>query len=233
MPCYSNDEYVSLMRPIPRYWKRDLFGIPTIKKSDIDITKLNNGLWLTAINNTSLEDKNKRYKIVHSFKFDFELKRYYERPYSYLKRVSSYYAVCTFDFSMHQGMEPAQIINATFMNRWSGVWLQMNGFKRVAVTVGWVDSDTFDICFAGIEDGTLLVISSLGVCKNKKSQSIFIKGYKEMRRRFPKSQVICVGNRVKGMDDDVCFVSFQESFGNHDKYYEYWQPKLFNWNYKE
>lgn len=33
------------------------------------------------------------------------------------------------------------------------------------------------------------------------------------------------------MDNDVCYVSYEESFGNHDKYNDYYQMKLFDWNY--
>ena len=65
------------------------------------------------------------------------------------------------------------------------------------------------------------------------SKDIFLKGYYEMRKRFPKSQVICVGNKINGMDDDVCYVDYSQSFGNWDKKRNYWQPSLFNWDLKE
>lgn len=129
-------------------------------------------------------------------------------------------------------MKPAQIIDATFKNRWSGMWLQSNGYERVAVTVGWVNKDTYDICFAGIEDGTLLLISTLGAIKEG-DYEIFFKGYKEMRGRFPHSQIICVGNKLPGMDDDVCYVSYEESFGTKDKYCNQWQAHFLNWDLTE
>jgi len=125
-----------------------------------------------------------------------------------------------------------KLIDATFKNRWSGVWQQTNGISKVAVTVGWVFKDTYDICFAGIEDGTLLIISTLGVC-NTFSKEVFLAGYQEMRKRFPSSQVICLGNRFDEMDADVCFVKYKNSFGNWDKYQNYWQPSFINWDNTE
>lgn len=152
MPTYSNKEYIELIRPIPKDWPLDIFGIPFIKKSNINISDLNNGKWLIGINNVNRNDRNMSKKIVHSFKFDKELERFYSKPYFMLERVSGYYATATLDFSMDLKMKPAQIINATFKNRWIGMFLQTHGYEKVIVTVGRVDKDTYDICFAGIED---------------------------------------------------------------------------------
>lgn len=232
MPIYNNENFVKIMRPIPKDRPRGIEGIPYVKKSKIDISDINNGKWLINLNNIYSGDKNAYRKIVHCFKENNELDRYYNKPYMLLEKVCKYYATSTLDFGMHPGMGRAQIIDATFKNRWSVVWQQMNGHERVAVTVGWLFKDTYDICFTGIEDGTLLIISTLGVC-NAMSRDIFLNGFKEMRRRFPHSQIICVGNKLPEMDNDVCFIDYKNSFGNFDKYCYYRQPALFNWDGKE
>ena len=232
MPIYNNENFVKIMRPIPKDRPRGIEGIPYVKKSKIDISDINNGKWLINLNNIYSGDKNAYRKIVHCFKENNELDRYYNKPYMLLEKVCKYYATSTLDFGMHPGMGRAQIIDATFKNRWSGVWQQMNGHERVAVTVGWLFKDTYDICFTGIEDGTLLIISTLGVC-NAMSRDIFLNGFKEMRRRFPHLQIICVGNKLPEMDNDVCFIDYKNSFGNFGKYCYYRQPALFNWDGKE
>lgn len=232
MPIYCNEDYVKIMRPIPENWPKDIEGIPFIKKSKIDISNINNGKWLISISNVTSTAKNLNRKIVQCFKYDNELNRFYNNPYLCLERMTKCYAAATLDISMHSEMQPAQIIDATFKNRWSGAWLQMNGYEKVIVTVGWVTPDTYDICFAGIEDGTTLMISTLGVC-NDEAKYDFLNGYKEMRRRFPNSQIICVGNKIEGMDDDICFVDYKHTFGNWDKKRSYWQPALFNWDFSE
>ncbi len=228
MPKYNKKEFTKLIRPIPKNWPKDKYGIPYVKKSNIDISNLNNGKWLISIGNISLKDEKSNNKIIHCFKYDNVLERYYNNPFKTLEKVSRYYAASTLDFSMHTEMSEAQIIDATFKNRWSGVWLQSNGYLNVIVTVGWVDEDTYDICFSGIEDGCVLMISTLGI-DNIECNALFLNGYKEMRRRFPNSKVICVGNKISGMDDDVCFIGYKNSFGNDDKYHVYWQPSIFNW----
>ncbi len=232
MPIYSNNDYVKIIRPIPNDWPKDIEGIPFIKKSEIDISDINNGKWLISVSNINKAAKNLDRKIAHCFKFDSELNRLYQNPFMTLRKMAKCYAASTLDISMHEQMQRAQIIDATFKNRWSGVWLQMNGFDRVIVTVGWVKPDTYDICFSGIENGTALMISTLGAC-NEDSKVDFVQGYKEMRKRFPDSQVICVGKRLEGMDENICYVDYDQSFGNFDSKQDYWQAKLFNWDFSE
>lgn len=228
MPVYNNKQYLKLMRPLPDYVERDLYGVPVIQPQKIDISAMNNGLWLINMKNLSPKDKHPSQKIVHSFCYDDALLRAYNDPIKYLARAAPYYAVSSLDFSMDAKMDFKHILDATYNNRWSGAFMQTHG-KIVLPTVGWVKPDTFDLCFSGLRDGGIFIISTLGV-NNSISREDFICGYKEMRKRFPKSQIICVGDRLQGMDDDVCYVLYEESFGSWDCHQDYWQPKLFNWD---
>ncbi len=230
MPVYKFKDYIKIMRPIPKDWPTDIYGIPYIKKSEIDLTLLNTKIELVSLSNISIKDKNAQYKIVQPFKYDKDLERQYNNAITKLPILVRYYAIPTLDFSMHKGMMEAQIIDATFRNRWSGVFVQANGYSKVIVTVGWVDENTYDICFAGIEDGTVLMISTLGV-NNNESIEDFKNGYFEMRKRFPNSKVICVGDRLSFMEDSIYYVKYKDSFGY--KNLNYWQPSIFELNIKE
>ena len=59
------------------------------------------------------------------------------------------------------------------------------------VTVGWTTPEFYDITFAGLRDGGVFIISTLGT-SNLLSYDEFIQGYHELRTRFPNSQLICV-----------------------------------------
>lgn len=228
MPTYNYKQYLCLMRPLPEYVERDQFGIPVIEPRRIDISSMNNGLWLINMKNISAKDKNASQKIIHSFCYDDALRRAYNNPVKYLARAAPYYAVSSFDFSMDSKMDFKSILEATYDNRWSGAFMQING-KIVIPTVGWTNADTYDICFSGLRDGGVFIISTLGA-NNTTSYPEFITGYYEMRKRFPSTQIVCLGDRLKGMDDDVCYVLYEESFGTWDKHRNYWQPKLLNWD---
>ncbi len=224
MPTYNNSEYINLMRPLPHYVKRDLFDIPFIEIDDIDVTGLNNTKWLINMKNAKATDINANKKIVHSFCYDDVLLRAYNNPIKYLHRVSGYYAVSTFDFSMHDEMDFRHILAATYDNRWIGAFMQSNG-KRVIPTVGWVTEQYDYICFAGLRNGGTFMISTLGV-NNQECEPGFLRGYYKMRSLFPDSKIICVGDMIRGMDKDILFVPYKDSFGNWEQYPGFWQMRL-------
>lgn len=228
MPTYSNKAYIELMRPLPEFVARDIYDIPFIEPENIDISALNNGLWLINLKNVSSKDRHPERKIVHSFCFDDKLRSAYKNPLNFLRRVARYYAVSSFDFSMDIKMDFTQILSAVHDNRWSGAFMQSNG-KKVIPTVGWLTETSYDICFAGLRDGGVFLISTLGA-NNPVSSPVFLAGYRELRSRFPYTKIICVGDCISGMDNDVCFVKYEESFGSWDRNQPYWQPKLFNWD---
>ena len=226
MPTYNNNNYMRLMRPLPKYVERDIFEIPFIEADKIDITGLNNTRWLINMKNAKSTDKNADKKIVHSFCYDNVLTRAYNNPVNFLHRVAKYNAVASFDFSMHEGMDFRHILAATYDNRWIGAFLQANG-KHVIATVGWVSKEYDEICFAGLRNGGTFMIATLGI-NNKECKPAFLRGYLQLRSRYPGSRIICVGDMVKGMDRDVLYVPYKESFGNWEQYPGFWQMKLLN-----
>lgn len=228
MPVYKNLEYVRIVHPLPKYVERDIFGIPFVEADSIDISNMNNGKWLINLDHAGNKDENAYRKIVHGFSKDEVLMRQYNNPYRFLRKVGRYYAVATLDFSMDDKFTAAQVIDVTFRNRWSGAFLQANG-KMVIPTVGWTTAEYFDITFSGLRNGSTFIISTLGTHSVNNGQE-FLAGYHELRSRFPDSKLICVGNAFPGMDSDVCYIPFEDSFGSWDRYQDYWQPALFNWD---
>ena len=178
--------------------------------------------------NLSSHDKLANRKIVHSFCYDETLRRAYNNPLKYLSKTSGYLAASSFDFTMDEKMDFAQILNATYNNRWSGAFMQSNG-RNVFPTVGWVTPSSYDVCFAGLRDGGVFIISTLGV-NNLLCKKDYLSGYYEMRCRFPLTSIICVGDPVSGMDSDICYVNYEDSFGSWNKHQNWWQPKLINWD---
>ena len=64
----------------------------------------------------------------------------------------------------------------TFRSRWCGAYLQSKGI-RVIPTVAWGEPNTFWFCFDGIEKGSIVAVSTLGVRKEK---ALFMQGYNEL-----------------------------------------------------
>ena len=216
------------MRPEPANWEKDIYDIPFIEKEDLPISLMESNLFLINPNNVSKNDCDKKRKIVHSFLYDDTLEREYKKPMDFLHKISGYYGVTSPDFSMHPGMNQWSIIQAVAKSRWFGRYLQSYGIK-VYPTVGWVDEDTYNICFAGLRDGSIFFITTLGV-NNEICKPMFFKGFWELRRRFPHSRQICIGQTIEGIPDDVCVIPYENTFGGKMQLSQRNQIRLFNWD---
>lgn len=124
MPNYTFEQYIKIVRPLPKFVKRDINDIPVIEADNIDISSLGNGISLISLNNAKLSDPYAGRKIVHAFRYDDELYRAYNHPLKTLNKVSGYYAVATLDFSLDPEMDRQTIIQCTYQNRWYGAFLQ-------------------------------------------------------------------------------------------------------------
>lgn len=228
MPIYDNRTFIQVVRPEADNWGKDIFDIPFMEKEELPISLIGSKLFLINPHNLSENDLDKDRKIVHSFLYDEFLESEYKNPLRFIRKISGYYGATSLDFSMHPGMNKWSIIQAVGKSRWFGRFLQSYGFKAYP-TVGWVDEDTYDICFAGLRDGSTFFISTLGT-NNAECSMLFLKGLNELRRRFPNSRQICVGQRVQGIPDDICVVSYEDTFGGRKQLSSRNQMRLFNWD---
>ena len=234
MPIYDTQKFTCVMRPEPIGWKKDIFDIPFIEREELPISLMGSDLFLINPANVSKNDIDKERKIVYSFLFDDSLEKEYENPMKFIQRISGYYGATSLDFSMHPGMNKWSVIQAVAKSRWFGRYLQSFGIK-VFPTVGWIDENSYDICFAGLKNGSTFFISTLGV-NNEISRPMFFKGFWELRRRFPNSRQICVGQNMAGIPNDVCVIPYEDTFGGKKQLAQRNQMRLFNWDgtiYKE
>ena len=71
-----------------------------------------------------------------------------------------------------------------YRNRWIGCMLQEKGYK-VIPTIQWALEDTYDICFSGVEKGSVIIISTLGCIHNK--DTFINKQIKDLEERIKQS----------------------------------------------
>jgi len=221
MPDYDLDTLLGINHNLSPQTRRDIFGIPFVEKQFIEFDKINSEYYLAKYNNCSEKTPLIQYKIGHGFMYDDWLRRYLNKPISFLKKMGHCKAWITPDVSIDMNASEAQAIGIIENVRWIGRLGQEMG-QIVLPSVGWSRKELDDICFAGLRDGSIFFISTLGV-NNDLCRPDFIRGYIEMRRRFPNSKIVCIGKQIEGMDNDVIYVDYQESFG----YSSYLQYKLF------
>lgn len=198
-----------LIRPLPKDWPKDSLGIPFIKKDDFSDVNWNKVKFTSMVNYNSV--KNKKNSIPLMFHYDYLLERIWLDPLKYFVKFGEALAIPTPDFSAYTNMEPIQIIMNVEKSRWIGATYQ-NAGKRVIPTITWADSRTYDICFNGIEKGSVVLISTIGV---KGFEKEFLEGFNEMKRRIEPSLIIVRGNKIEGMEGKFIFISFYETFNDN------------------
>ena len=178
-----------------------MFKLPLVKKQEISLEDV------SLIGYDKVNQSNDYKSIVHFFLDDYKFESIYNDPEKKLEKLKWFKAVLTPDFSMFVEMPIALQLFATFKNRWVGAFLQEQGIK-VIPTVRWGDLASFNFCFDGIEKGSIVAVSTVGV---KKQKSLFMLGYNEMLSRIKPSKIICYGKPFDEMKGDIIEVDYAKT----------------------
>lgn len=178
-----------------------MFKLPLVKKQEISLEDVK------LIGYDKVNQSNDYDSIVHFFLDDYRFESIYNNPEKKLEQLKNFKAVLTPDFSMFVEMPLALQLYSTFKNRWVGAYLQEQGIS-VIPTIRWGDLTSFNFCFDGIEKGSIVAVSTIGV---KKEKSHFILGYNEMLQRIKPSKIICYGKPFDEMKGDIIEVDYGET----------------------
>ncbi len=171
------------------------FEMPLIRKQNIDVAKIK----LLSYAETKNNDSENGDKTIHFFTYDWKFDRVYENAKNELEKLKQYYCLLSPDFSIFTNMPlPLQILSV-FKNRWCGAFWQSNGLK-VIPTVSWGDEKSFDFCFDGIEEGSVVAVCTY---YRENCEEEFMLGYNEMLKRIKPSAVICYDEPFKAMTGNV------------------------------
>lgn len=91
---------------------------------------------------------------------------------------------------------------------------------EVIPNVSWSDESSYNWCFDGLPKNSILAVSTNGVLKDKVAKTLFIAGYKEMKRRLQPIKVVIVGSVPKELEDEpnlIKFESYSSLFGTENK----------------
>ncbi len=171
------------------------FDFPIIKKQDIDVNKINFLSYVNAKNN----DTENKDKTIHFFTYDWKFDKVYKNPNEELEKLKQYYCLLSPDFSLFTNMPLALQIESVFKNRWCGAYWQSKGLK-VIPTISWGDEKSFDFCFDGVEEGSIVAVCTY---YRENCEEEFMLGYNEMLKRIKPSFVLCYDEPFKSMKGNI------------------------------
>ena len=192
-----------------------IFDFPVIKKQEVDLQNIS----LIGYDQTKPNDKKGKNSFVHFFLDDYKFGAIWNDPEPRIQKLRNYKGVLSPQFSTYYTMPSALQIYNTFRSRWCGAYLQANGIT-VIPTVSWGLPSSYIYCFDGIEKGSVVAVSTLGV---KREKDFFLQGYNEMLRRINPRAIICYSSPFEEMKGNVITVDYAET-NNLKSYAEESQP---------
>ncbi len=180
--------------------------LPIIKKQNINVDKIE----LIGYDKIkSSEETANLKKIVHFFLDDYKFECLWNNPEIRVNKLKQYYAVLSPSFSVYHSLPMSLQIFNTFRSRWCGAFLQSRGVT-VIPTISWGLPQSYWYAFDGIEPGSVVAISTIGVRVNKE-KDLFLQGYNEMLRRINPKAIICYSNPFEEMKGNIITVNYEET----------------------
>lgn len=171
------------------------YNFPIIRKQDIDIDKIE----LLSYVDSKINDDEHKEKTIHFFTYDWKFEKVYTNAKQELEKLNQYYCLISPDFSIFTNMPLALQIASVFKNRWCGAYWQSVGLK-VIPAVSWGDERSFDFCFDGIEEGSVVMVCTY---YRENDELSFMRGYNEMLKRIKPKMVLCYDEPFDGMGKNV------------------------------
>lgn len=203
MPRFNkiNDEFYSYLTE----------GVPLVGEAEIPmLMDLNNACVPRALVayeklKTDLDYR----KYVHFYIYDYKFRNLIIDLKSKLELFRLRDGVITPDYSLISNRSRSILQMQTFFSRAVGCYLQKQGIPIIP-NVRWCDERTFDFCFLGIPEGSIVSIGTLGCIKTREEKKYFIKGLSEMLIRLQPIDVI-----VYGRGPDCIFEPFKDKTNFH------------------
>ena len=132
---------------------------------------------------------------IHFYLDDYQFERLWNKPEDYIEILKQYECILSPDFSLYMDMPMPMKIWNIYRSRLIGQYYQSQGIK-VIPTLSWAEEETFQFCFEGIPQGSIVSISTIGVKKNKEALKIWKQGVDELIKRIKPSTILVYGGKL-------------------------------------
>ncbi len=130
---------------------------------------------------------------VHFFLDDYRFETVWSRPQKALDALRPYTTVLSPDFSLYRDWPLMLQLWNTYRNRWCGRFWQEQGFT-VIPTVSWSTSRSYDFCFLGVPQRSMVAVSAVGVnLQEPLEYRLFLSGFTKMVRQLAPQIVLSYG----------------------------------------
>jgi hypothetical protein len=131
---------------------------------------------------------------IHCFIDDYQFERLWNSPQLYIDDILKFDCILTPDFSLYMDMPLAMKIWNVYRSRLLGQFWQDCGME-VIPTVSWAEPATYEFCFDGIPQNSVVAVSTIGVKKGE-SLAIWNDGMQEMIKCLKPQTILVYGGKL-------------------------------------
>ncbi len=145
---------------------------------------------------------------IHFYLDDYQFERVWNNPDDYVDILKQYECILSPDFSLYMDMPIPMKIWNIYRSRLIGQYYQNQDIK-VIPTLSWSEPETFQFCFEGIPQGSIVSISTIGVKKNKEALKIWKQGVDELIKRIKPSTILIYGGKLDYDYGDIKVIYYE------------------------
>lgn len=184
------------------------YQIPTIPACNLDYMPEDS---IDFEESFSRKIKNHRKMNVNFYIDDVKFTRIWNNPDKYLEHLRCFHSVTMPDFSIStgdRGMPFALNIYNKYRNHALAWYFHIN-YIKVIPSVPIADKDSYDWCFDGLPQNSILSVCTNGRVRAKSSRIEFCDGFKFMCDKLQPTRVIIVGRIPDELKSDVPITNYQ------------------------
>lgn len=166
------------------------YEIPLIRKNKVKINTL-----------TPFGTKNFN-GTAHFYLYDRLFERIWNKPKKYVNMLKKYDNILSPDFSPYDDYPLTIQLFNIYRNRWCGAYYQNQGIK-VIPTITWSGRRSFEFAFEGVERGSTVSISTVGLWWEKEYMKLFDEGYENLLETIQPTEIIGYGKPIEGLDGNI------------------------------
>lgn len=139
---------------------------------------------------------------------DYQFERIWTYPLRYTEYLKRFSVVCMPDFSMFADYPKALSIYNHYRNCWLGAYWQKQGLNVIPCP-GWIDEDSYDWCFDGMPQHSIVAVNAVGTQRSWINNEMFTQGYEEMLKRLQPTKVLMFSKHEMDFSGPVEYIPYE------------------------
>lgn len=145
---------------------------------------------------------------IHFYVDDYQFERVWNYPERYVDVLLDYDCILSPDFSLYMDMPMPMKIWNVYRSRQIGAYYQSEGIT-VIPTISWAEPETFEFCFRGIPEDSIVSVSTVGVKEDKEALKIWHAGMHEMIKQIRPETILVYGGKLDFDYGDITVKYFE------------------------